>query len=358
MSATPDDRNETSGSLFGAEGAFAVSAAAVGKGSASENQQHEERGRRCAAFLRRWTSGKKLTRTEMSEIQHLLPPGILATPPSASTSYRHRYDFYATALSCHVRNIKRYVQIGRAISPEPELPPFDDPPAFLGWWQRRMKHAPNERVLAYARSVATAPAGSSASAASDAVRSSTSSSDSAQSPPPSSTSTVSAPASSPPLSTTPPMPPSAPPLGFAFAGVGGFEASVIELRATTAAAQDRLRRAMNATPHDESLVTSCTTAVSKQLELLRKAENDLFDMQQKRGELLPRSEVREDWRTLLAALRQMRERMADNVVASLSTLAAFTPEALVHVRTAVIAERLREDQLLRGSVHWRQSSDA
>lgn len=349
MSAPTENKTEASGSLFGAAGVQSPSDAAVGKGSVSGNQQHEERGRRCAALLRRWTSGKKLTPPEMSEIQHLLPPGILANPPAASTSYRHAYDFYATALGCDVRNIKRYVQIGRAISPEPELPPFDDPPAFLGWWQRRMKHAPNERVLAYARS-ATPPAGS-ASATSDAARSATSTSATADAS--RSTTPVAASGATPPAGTPP-----APPLGFAFAGVGGFENSVIELRATTAAAQDRLRRAMNAIPHDESLVTSCTTAVSKQLELLRKAENDLFDMQQKRGELLPRTEVREDWRTLLAALRQMRERMADNIVAHLSTLAAFTPEALSHVRAAVLSERLREDQLLRGSVHWRQSPDA
>lgn len=283
----------------------------------------------------------------MAEIQHLLPAGLLAHPPAASTSYRHSYDFYATALGCDVRNIKRYVRIGRAVSPEPELPPLDDPPAFLGWWQRRMKHAPNERVLAYARTGA-----GSSSAVSDAVRSSSPSAATAAG---AALSALPLPAPTPPASATSP---SAPPLGFAFAGVGGFEASVIELRATTAAAQDRLRRAMNATPHDESLVTSCTSAVSKQLELLRKAENDLFDMQQKRGELLPRSEVREDWRTLLAAFRQMRERMADNIVGALSTRGTFTPESLDHVRTAVLAERLREDQLLRGSVHWRQSSDA
>lgn len=315
----------------------------------SEQLVHIKRARE-AALLRRWTSGRKLTPAEMSEIQHLLPPGLLANPPIPDPAYQHRYGHYATALDCDVRNIKRYVRIGREAKPEPDLPPFDDPPRFLDWWRKHMKHEPNERVLAYAR---VSSAGNGAASAT-----------------PSPTGSASAIPGATAAGGTPP--PGAPQsgarsgkeeaerevLGFTFGGVGGFEASVIELRATTKATQTRLRTAMTAVPLDEGLVATCTLAVSKQLDLLRKAENDLFEMQQKRGELIPRTEVREDWRVLLAAMRQMRERQAANVVAALSIGGAFTPEMLEQVRAAVNAERLREDQLLRGSMFWRQSPDA
>ena len=157
---------------------------------------------------------------------------------------------------------------------------------------------------------------------------------------------------------SPPLPLTAKPeTPFDFNGAGGFEESVRELRAMVAAAQRRQRAAMSATPLDESLVSSCTRTVEKQLDLLRKAENDLFEFQRKRGELVPLIDIREDWRTLLAALRQMRRRMAGNISDELAKSSAFTAEQLERVRAAVESERSREDQLLRGSKFWRRPDD-
>jgi hypothetical protein len=152
----------------------------------------------------------------MAELQHLLPPVVLANPPDARADYRHEYAHYAAQLGCDVRNIKLYVAVGRGVKPDPDLPPFDSPPDFLLWWRRRMSRPPSEKVLAFARSVA-AP-GPSASAT----------------PPP----------PLPPAAGAPPPPaePKAAPLAFDLTGAGGFEASVRELRATVAAAQRRLRR--------------------------------------------------------------------------------------------------------------------
>lgn len=295
--------------------------------------QHAREGE----LLRKWCSGRVLAPGEAAELARVLPPAVLADPPMPRAYYAHEYDHYAALLNCGVRNIKRYVALGREAKPEADFPPFDDPPKFLGWWERRMRRRPPADVLTFVRhghTVGVVAAGSI---------------------PPPVTPAASVPsAAGRPTASTPPADPTKAP-GFEDAGAGGFEQSVRALRATVASSQKRLRDAMARDPLDEGLVASCSRAVREQLDLLRKAENDLFTMQRDRGELIPRTEVREDWRTLLAALRQMRRRMADNTVATLSRLGLFSPEQLAHVAHAVETERDREDQLLRGSVHWRRS---
>jgi hypothetical protein len=55
------------------------------------------------------------------------------------------------------------------------------------------------------------------------------------------------------------------------------------------------------------------------------------------------------------SLRMMRGRMVDNICAELA--GAFPAEQLEQVRTAVTREREREEQLLRGARHWKESAD-
>ena len=287
-----------------------------------------------AALLMRFLSGVLLGTPEMAELRDVLPAAVLANPPEPSPEYLHSYSHYAAALNCGERNIKRLVATGKpTIRGQPaDFPPFDDRGKFLSWWQRHMGREPGPHVRAFVGAAAT----------------------------------VEKPDAQAPPAEPPPVPPkdeekkkdaAPPPLAYEDAGAGGFEASVRELRSTVAAAQNRLRRAMVAVPLDEGLVASCNKAVQQQMDLLRKSENDLFEFQQKRGELVPKSEIREDWRTLLSALRRMRERMEANVESALAKTSQFTREQLALVKTAVGEERAREDQLLRTSKFWRASPD-
>lgn len=279
------------------------------------------------ALLRKFVSGKRLAPEEMAGLSHLLPPAVLASPPDPVAEYRHTYAHYAPLLGVDVRQIKRYVQKGYEAKPSADFPPFDEPEHFVTWWRLHHRGEPAPGIVAFTAT------GKKAAAATQ----------SAPGPEPAAAAKASASAE-----------PTAPPLRFDFTGAGGFEESVRELRITTAAAQARLRAAQQRDPLDEGLVKSCSGAVERQMDLLRKSENDLFEFQRRRGELVPRAEIREDWRTLLSALRQMRRRMADNIAADLLKSGKFAPEQIVLVKAAVETERAREDQLLRGSKFWRQ----
>lgn len=231
-----------------------------------------------------------------------------------ATQYKRSIRDYAPFLGMDARNLTRYVTRGKKLG---EIPPLDNPPAMLDWWSKHIKRQAPEGVLQYA----SRPPPFSDNRAPDAAK-----------------------------KTVPP----AAPVPFDFQGPGGFSESVRELRMTVAAGQARLRRAMQADILNEGLIASCQRGVREGMELLRKSENDLFDLQRKRSELLVRAEVIDDWRTLLAGLRQMRRRMGDNIGAILATNGGFTPEQIEMVRSAVAQEREREDQLLRGAKHWRE----
>jgi hypothetical protein len=291
------------------------------------------RADREAGLLRQFAYGRRLAMEEMSVLQHLLPVDILSNPPAPTVEYLHAYAHYASLLKCDVRQIKRYVQIGREAKPQADFPPLDRAGDFPSWWRRHHKGQPSPAILAFAATAKPAA-------------------------PPVPPAAASVPAAAAPSgATVPGADLTAEPIAFDLSGVGGFEASVRELRATAAAAQIRLRRAMGANPINEELVSSYSRAVEKQIDLLRKAENDLFDFQKQRGELVSRTEVREDWRTLIAGLRQMRRRMRGNVVDTLLKTGKFSPELVQLVGAAIEEERAREEKLLCGSVFWRRTPD-
>jgi hypothetical protein len=294
----------------------------------SEQDFQRLRVDREVALLRKFLAGVVLPPEAMIDLAHVLPPEVLANPPEAQPGYLKPYAHYAGLLGVTERQVKRLVSTGRHAVGAVDFPPFDEPEKFLAWWVRRMKTEPSPRVRAFAATGKKDPAPSSTAPGTAT---------------PGETGKTETPASTAPR--------------FNLAAAGGFAESVRELRMTVAAAQLRLRTVMTAEPLDESLVASCNRAVREQLDLLRKSENDLFEFQQRRGELVPRTEVREDWRTLLAAMRQMRRRMEANVEATLATTGLFSPDQLQAVRAAVAEERSREDQLLRGSKFWRANPD-
>jgi hypothetical protein len=273
-----------------------------------------------AALLRKWTKGGNLTPSEMSEVQHLLPPHLLAHPPKPRPKYLHPPEYYAQETGYDRRNIFRWISHGREIG---DPCPLDEPAQLLAWWSKHMKVRPPDRLAEYVARF-TAPAGPAAGADAPA---------SAGAPTPTATARSM--------------------INFADLEGVGLERSVQELRRTLQANLQLLKAAYENV--DDAALTLRQRNFEKTLELLRKAEQTLFAMQKERGELAPVSEFRQDLISLASALRGMRRRMVDNICASLATL--LTPEQLGLMRAAIDVERGREEALFRSARHWQQLPD-
>ena len=292
----------------------------------SEEQTEYARAHsREVVLLRRFMAGERLPTAESAELAHLLSASVLANPPRARAAYTHELEHYAGKIGVAVRTLKRWISIGKDSQPR-ELPPLDDPPALLAWWNRMqargiLKQRPSQGLLHYGQPTArSAPSHPSLEQTGIKLE-------------------QAAPTAAPyTFSSTP----------------GGLEESVEELRKTVWSTQERLRTAM-LTGLDEGLISSLQRSVEKGLDLLRKAEVGIFEMQKKRGDLVPLKEVREDWSTLLMSQKMMRARMVDNVCSALA--GDLSPAHLELVRSAVALERTREEQLLRGAKHWKEAAD-
>lgn len=317
--------------------------AAKKEGGDSEGQS-EESARAdsiVVALLRRFLVGEKLPSAERAPLESLLPASVLDAPPRPRADYRHELGHYSAAITCNVRTVKRWIAIGKSANP-PALPPLDEPAKMLSWWERLqaaglIKHRVPQVVIDYSRTSAWMDTTAAKRAAQEAAESAEASK--LPSPPP-------------PVEK---KQGSVKEYDFANITAGGLSESVQHLRVTLAATQLRLKNAMMASPVDEGLVSSLTRAVEKGVDLLRKAESDLFDIQKKRGDLVSIADVREDWATLLMSLRMMRDRMIDNICRELAGV--FTPDQVVGIRAAITREREREDKLLRGAKHWKELLD-
>lgn len=294
--------------------------------------QEIKRGRE-AQLLRKWTGGQALSHEEMAEVAHILPPEILAKPPTPRARYLHDYAYYATAIGYDVRNIKRLVAIGKEAR---SLPPLDDPAQLPDWWERMRilgllkQHAP-QRLVDAATKVASAqppPAAPSAGA-----------------PP-----APSAPAGAPPPAPPPPAQPPTTKIDFAQIEAIGLEGAVRELQLQLSAAQIELRKAREL-GMEEVTINRRQKAFDATLDSLRKSEKALQDLQIARGDLAPVADFRRDLITIATTLRGMMRRRADNICTALA--AALSSEQLGLVRAAIEVEGEREQTLLRSARHWK-----
>lgn len=288
-------------------------------------------------LLRKWTSGQALSREEMAEVAHILPPEILAKPPTPRARYRHDYAYYAAAIGYDVRNIKRLVAIGKEAR---ALPPLDDPAQLPEWWERMRilgllkQHAPQRLVDAATKALGNQPP---APAAADPAPSS-----SAATPP-------AGPASSPPPA--PAQPPTTK-IDFAQIEAIGLEGAVRELQLQLSATQIELRRAREL-GMEEVTINRRQKAFDATLDSLRKSEKALQDLQIARGDLAPVADFRRDLITIATTLRGMMRRRADNICTALA--ATLSSEQLGLVRAAIEAEGEREQTLLRSARNWKST---
>lgn len=103
--------------------------------------------RRRAALLHRWASGGKLNKDELAEIADVLPDPTAIERRVTRERYQHRLEHYASAYGYAVRNVKKWLAIGRTHTP-PDLPPLDDAAQMPAWWSRNMKQRCPGRLLA------------------------------------------------------------------------------------------------------------------------------------------------------------------------------------------------------------------
>jgi len=281
---------------------------------------------RQAGLLKRWAAGQLLAATELAELADVLPPEILVNPPPARPVYRQLYAHYAGLLGYNVRNIKRLVAVGKRAR---RICPLDEIHLLPTWWEEMfasgfLQKRPPSRIVDVA--VAAAPPPGSADAAE---------------PTP-----------------VPLLAKGAETAGTKvdFSGLQGvgLEAAVYELRIQLAANQKSLRTAMEAGDGD-LIVSKRKKHFEDTLDLLRKTEKSLQDLQAARGDLAPVADFRADLTTLLTTMRGMRHKLADNVCTRLA--AALTTEQLTLLRVALGAESQREETLLRTAKHWQRLPD-
>ncbi|HVT74570.1 MAG TPA: hypothetical protein VHD61_15660 [Lacunisphaera sp.] len=295
---------------------------------------------RRASLLRKWTSGAKLSLDEMAEISDLIPAEHLANPPLPKPGYRKGYEFYAIEFGYDVRNIKRWVQVGKKAR---KPPPLDAPAAMPQWWEElkaegylKMQCPP--RILECA--ARHAPKASSAETGAVAP--------SARDPAAPETAIPAAPAKpdNKQQSTTK--------VDVERLEAIGLGAAVRELSLQLAADQKALREARE---HglDEVTINRRQKAFNSTLESLRKAEESWQKLQEARGELAPVESFRADLTVLLTTLRGMMRRRADNVAAKLA--GELPAEKIELVRAAIAAEGEREFTLMRTARHWKRAPD-
>jgi hypothetical protein len=131
---------------------------------------------RQANLLKIWSSGRRrLNPAELKELEPILPPEVLARPPTKKAGYQHPLAHYVEIYDAAERTLKHWIAIGRQAQPEPDLPPLDDPPRMKEWYARNKKNRVPDRLVQLAShaarieaaepvtaSVAPAPAGGAA----------------------------------------------------------------------------------------------------------------------------------------------------------------------------------------------------
>lgn len=120
---------------------------------------------RQANLLKIWSSGRRrLTPAELKELEPILPPEILARPPTKKAGYQHPLAHYVEIYDAAERTLKHWIAIGRQAQPEPDLPPLDDPPRMKEWYARNKKNRVPDRLVQLAAQASRLETGESVAA--------------------------------------------------------------------------------------------------------------------------------------------------------------------------------------------------
>jgi hypothetical protein len=255
----------------------------------------------------------------MAEVAHILPAEVLGNPPDPVLA--KGAEDYAAEIGTTKRTIYRWLDLGRQ---KKDMPPLDEPGLMLAWWSRNMKNQAPANLTEWVtrKKVPVAGIGLGSSPASSAG--------------------VGA----------PPAQPDRPSIDMQKLGGHGLEAAVHTLRQNVEAISQLLGDALN-DPNDQKLELY-QRRFEGAVDQLRKAEASLISLQKARGDLAPRSEFRSDLHTLLAGLRGMMRRRADNVCNAL--VGHLTADQLGLVRAAIVANGALDEQHLRTARAWHVSA--
>lgn len=92
------------------------------------------------------TAKRRLSEEELAEIAGILPDAMQVERWLTKERYSKSQDDYANQYGYAVRNIKKWIGLGREKSP-PDLPPLDQPEDMPAWWTRNMKQRVPPRLL-------------------------------------------------------------------------------------------------------------------------------------------------------------------------------------------------------------------
>jgi hypothetical protein len=227
---------------------------------------------RRVSLLMKLARGSSLSSDQKQELGELLPPSPHLLKHVTRASLKKTLADYAKELGYGERALERWLESGRSCDP-PDLPPFEQgPAAIVEWWKRmkalgRLKQKVSDRLTKLAQTTPAAPV-------SEASRS-----------------------GAPPQTASPPI---SKPLQLPEGS--GFAAALGRCRENEQIASARLREAIES--QDIGRIEAAQTGWSKAFESLRKAEKDAEQVLLATGELVRWSEVEKEQAEVLQSLNQ------------------------------------------------------
>ena len=203
----------------------------------------------------------------------LLPLNGISEPRIIGTRARYPRQLaeYAAHYGVHIWSVKQWIKIGKAS--DAGLPPLDQAEEMAGWYERTHKHRAPDSLLALAARASEqheAPAN---------------------------------------------MPPAGKPRVDHLTIEGqDFESNVASLRRTHAFNQRLLDEAMAARQPSEAEIALRHRNYERSLELLRRAELSLFELQERKGELISLCDVQREAAEALEVLAVTRQTMARRII--------------------------------------------
>lgn len=255
--------------------------------------------------------------------------------------YAHPLAHYEAVYGTKVRQIKNWLDRGRPEGGKEDLPPLDSPKDMPTWWVRNYPNRSVPAKIHHAARRAEQEAFSSGAAVPEKnPTNQTSKPDTATPGPVNTGATPAALRDAVDFTQVAPM---------------DMAGAVDDQRRVLAILQRDYKQALSDPNADDATITMRANRVDKCLERLRKIEGSLEEWRKSRGELIAIGDVHADWSNLLVALRNIRERMPDDVASNLPNpglpvdVFAKIQDSL---RAALRAQVDREDALLRSARHW------
>jgi len=222
----------------------------------SPDQKDQLYKARIAALVRKFTSGKRLSDAELSEIEPFIPIGVLRKHNSKMRGrdiYGRPRTAYAELYGATVRTINNWISAGLA---KRNPPPLDDPREMPAWWGAVMDHRVPDKLYSAASRFASSNPPSEPSSSSVKVP-----------PSLSDESETSSPSEEEPVLST------------------GFLASLLRTRDEEAKAHRRYKKAADEDPPDEGKIRTLQKTWQDLADHLRSLEKAAPEVLRKSGDM-------------------------------------------------------------------------